>query len=68
MNNLSLFFLDLDDFKKINDAFGHLAGDAVLKSVARLLKGALRSNDLIGRWGGRRDGNYAGGHLARVLR
>ena len=52
VNNLSLVFLDLDDFKKINDAFGHLAGDAVLKSVARLLEGALRSNDLIGRWGG----------------
>lgn len=52
VNNLSLVFLDLDDFKKINDAFGHLAGDAVLKSVARLLEGALRSNDLICRWGG----------------
>lgn len=52
VNNLSLVFLDLDDFKKINDTFGHLVGDAILKSVARLLEGALRSIDLIGRWGG----------------
>ncbi len=52
VNNLSLVFLDLDDFKKINDAFGHLAGDAALKKIADLLTGAIRLNDLVGRWGG----------------
>ena len=50
--NLALIFLDLDDFKKINDKFGHQTGDRVLKAVAKLLKKSLRTTDLIGRWGG----------------
>ena len=49
---VTLFFLDLDDFKEINDEFGHLAGDAVLANLARRLQGLVRSGDRIGRLGG----------------
>ncbi len=47
-----LLMLDLDHFKKINDTYGHAAGDAVLQETAARLKGALRSYDFIGRYGG----------------
>ena len=47
-----LLMLDLDHFKKVNDTFGHAAGDAVLKETATRLKGALRSYDFLGRYGG----------------
>ncbi len=45
-------FLDLDDFKKINDTFGHEAGDATLVEFADLVKSCLRESDFFGRWGG----------------
>jgi len=48
----SVAYLDLDDFKLVNDRLGHLAGDAVLRSVARALSGVLRSSDLVARVGG----------------
>jgi two-component system, cell cycle response regulator len=47
-----LLILDLDHFKRVNDTHGHLAGDFVLKEVAGRLKGALRSYDFLGRYGG----------------
>ncbi|MFZ0747271.1 MAG: diguanylate cyclase [Terracidiphilus sp.] len=47
-----LLMLDLDHFKKVNDTHGHAAGDAVLKETATRLKGALRSYDFLGRYGG----------------
>lgn len=49
---LTVAFADLDHFKEVNDRFGHLAGDAVLKRVAEKLSGSLRSTDAIGRYGG----------------
>jgi diguanylate cyclase (GGDEF)-like protein len=47
-----LIFIDLDDFKLINDQFGHLAGDEILKMVSRSVQSSLRGPDTIIRWGG----------------
>ncbi len=49
---LSLLFLDLDDFKKINDSFGHKIGDDVLKEFSLILKQNIRQTDIYARWGG----------------
>ena len=49
---VSLLMADLDHFKKVNDSFGHAAGDAVLREVAERLKADLRTYDLVGRYGG----------------
>lgn len=49
---LSLGFIDLDDFKLVNDAHGHQVGDQVLKSVAEILMSKVRACDLVGRYGG----------------
>jgi two-component system, cell cycle response regulator len=49
---VSLLMADLDHFKKVNDSFGHAAGDAVLREVAERLKADLRAYDLVGRYGG----------------
>lgn len=49
---IALFFIDLDDFKTVNDSYGHLTGDTVLKKVAEEIKKAIRSVDVVGRMGG----------------
>ncbi len=49
---LSLITFDLDNFKRLNDTFGHDAGDRVLIEVARLVEPHRRANDRFGRWGG----------------
>lgn len=50
--DLCLLMLDLDRFKEINDSYGHLAGDGVLKDCAVLLRSSVRECDLVCRWGG----------------
>jgi diguanylate cyclase (GGDEF)-like protein len=47
-----LIFIDLNNFKTINDRHGHLAGDAILKAVAAVLNGHTRASDVVGRFGG----------------
>ena len=49
---LSLLMLDLDHFKSINDRYGHLAGDACLKSITATIKSSLRNIDITARFGG----------------
>jgi diguanylate cyclase (GGDEF)-like protein len=49
---LALIYLDLDDFKRINDAHGHATGDAVLRLVADAMRSAVRQADVVGRLGG----------------
>lgn len=49
---IGLLLIDIDDFKYINDNFGHLAGDSLLAEVAHRLKKKIRNYDLIGRYGG----------------
>ncbi len=50
--DLSLILFDLDHFKAINDSYGHLAGDHVLKQLASALKGRIRREDMLSRYGG----------------
>lgn len=48
----SLILIDLDDFKQVNDCFGHAVGDEVLKAVSLILRNNVRQMDTVGRWGG----------------
>jgi len=49
---VALLLIDLDHFKRVNDTHGHLVGDAVLRGVAELLVQAVRTSDMVGRYGG----------------
>jgi diguanylate cyclase len=49
---LSMLIIDIDDFKQLNDRFGHAAGDEFLKQLARILKESVRDTDLLARYGG----------------
>ncbi|MDD2789874.1 MAG: PAS domain S-box protein [Sulfurimonas sp.] len=49
---LSILLLDVDDFKKVNDTYGHQIGDQVLQDIANILRSIGRTSDTIGRWGG----------------
>ena len=49
---LTVVMIDIDHFKSVNDAYGHPVGDQVIRGIAWLLKGRLRSSDIIGRYGG----------------
>jgi two-component system cell cycle response regulator len=50
--DLSLIMFDIDEFKKINDTFGHLAGDHVLKQLAAVIRSRIRREDILSRYGG----------------
>ncbi len=52
IKEIGIAFFDVDFFKKINDAYGHEAGDEALKAVASSISDCLRGLDLVGRWGG----------------
>jgi diguanylate cyclase (GGDEF)-like protein len=49
---LALLLLDLDNFKAVNDRYGHVAGDMVLHAVAEVLRASVREHDIVGRYGG----------------
>jgi len=49
---LSVIMVDLDNFKHVNDTYGHLAGDAVLREIARRMQACVRAYDYVGRYGG----------------
>jgi diguanylate cyclase (GGDEF)-like protein len=49
---LSILILDIDDFKQLNDSYGHAAGDEFLKQLARILRESVRDTDLLARYGG----------------
>ena len=48
----SVILGDIDDFKHVNDTYGHACGDSVLKAVAEVFKASVRSGDIVCRWGG----------------
>ncbi len=49
---LALVVLDIDDFKRVNDSYGHLVGDQVIQNIALITKKTIRSMDIAARWGG----------------
>jgi len=70
-----LLIIDIDDFKKVNDEYGHVFGDEVLKHVARCIADSVRSNDLVFRYGGEEftvilpsTGRPGGLHVAERIR
>ena len=52
IKEISLIFIDLDNFKRVNDILGHTAGDNALKKVAEILTGSVREADIVARFGG----------------
>ncbi len=72
---VALLLIDIDHFKKVNDAHGHVAGDEVLKAISQVMQGALRKEDVLARYGGEefvvlaRETSLAGGRsLAERVR
>lgn len=72
---LGVLIADLDHFKRVNDTYGHLAGDDVIREAAGRLRGAMRDYDLVGRYGGEEflilfpgwDPNIAPGRIEELL-
>ncbi len=50
--NFSIVLFDIDNFKSINDTYGHLTGDKILKEIANLVNNTIRKSDVFARWGG----------------
>jgi len=57
-NRGALLIIDVDHFKKINDSYGHLSGDAALHAMAAAITGAVRDGDVLGRIGGEEFGAF----------
>lgn len=51
-SHVSILIIDLDNFKNINDTYGHIAGDEILKQVSNIFKQSVRATDIVTRWGG----------------
>ncbi len=51
-SHVSVLFIDVDNFKKVNDVYGHKVGDIVLRKVAKAIKNSVRNTDIVGRYGG----------------
>jgi len=51
-SSISIIMIDIDDFKKINDTYGHLAGDLLITEIGRILKANCRCSDIVARYGG----------------
>lgn len=51
-NTLSLVMFDIDDFKRVNDSYGHLIGDSVIQDIASTIRKEVRITDIFARWGG----------------
>lgn len=51
-DEFSIILVDIDDFKKVNDTYGHLVGDKVIIEISEILKKYTRQTDVVGRWGG----------------
>ncbi|WP_081696303.1 diguanylate cyclase domain-containing protein [Thiomicrorhabdus sp. Kp2] len=51
-SHFALLFIDIDDYKQVNDLYGHLVGDEVLKVVAQRLRNSIRESDIVGRYAG----------------
>ena len=73
--DVAVLVVDVDHFKRVNDTYGHPVGDAVLREVAQRLRETLRTEDVVGRWGGEEflviaphTGASAAGALAERLR
>ncbi|MDP1710735.1 MAG: GGDEF domain-containing protein [candidate division WWE3 bacterium] len=52
IDSFAILFFDIDNFKKINDTYGHEVGDKILKFVTSMVASKVRSSDFVGRWGG----------------
>ena len=50
--SFAMLMFDIDDFKNINDTYGHATGDDILRDIAKLVQETLRDDDHLGRWGG----------------